>query len=191
MQLNVPNPYVAGAVLHRQRRQREEQPASRSAATRGRVAGVDLFGTVGTTDAHFGAGSQSSGVDVSGNERCRTPPATRRRRAASSRGRLGPGRVDATGARTSCSTGVPLRRPEPRRAGRLLARQPARRASGPGHSALEGWVKNAFDTTYVPVAFAYGGLTPSGLHRRNRPSPHVRGVRTRGVLNESPAFILL
>ena len=26
----------------------------------------------------------------------------------------------------------------------------------------EAWVKNAFDTRYIPVAFAYAGLAPSG-----------------------------
>ena len=27
----------------------------------------------------------------------------------------------------------------------------------------EVWVRNAFDTHYVPIAFAYGGLAPSGF----------------------------
>jgi outer membrane receptor protein involved in Fe transport len=27
----------------------------------------------------------------------------------------------------------------------------------------EAWIKNAFDTHYVPVAFAYGQLAPSGF----------------------------
>ena len=27
----------------------------------------------------------------------------------------------------------------------------------------EAWVKNAFDTHYVPIAFAYGSLAPSGF----------------------------
>ena len=26
----------------------------------------------------------------------------------------------------------------------------------------EGWIRNAFDTQYIPVAFAYGPLAPSG-----------------------------
>ena len=34
----------------------------------------------------------------------------------------------------------------------------------------EAWVKNAFDTRYIPVAFAYGGLAPSGyLGENGRP----------------------
>jgi hypothetical protein len=27
----------------------------------------------------------------------------------------------------------------------------------------EGWIRNAFDTHYIPVAFAYGALAPSGF----------------------------
>src|SRR4029079_3759022 len=27
---------------------------------------------------------------------------------------------------------------------------------------VEGWIRNAFDTKYIPVAFAYGALAPSG-----------------------------
>jgi iron complex outermembrane receptor protein len=32
---------------------------------------------------------------------------------------------------------------------------------------VEAWVKNAFDTRYVPVAFAYGNLAPSGFLGEN------------------------
>ena len=28
---------------------------------------------------------------------------------------------------------------------------------------VEGWIRNAFDTKYIPVAFAYGALAPSGF----------------------------
>jgi iron complex outermembrane receptor protein len=28
---------------------------------------------------------------------------------------------------------------------------------------VEGWIRNAFDTHYIPVAFAYGQLAPSGF----------------------------
>ena len=31
------------------------------------------------------------------------------------------------------------------------------------HAFAEGWVRNAFDTRYVPIAFAYPGLAPSGF----------------------------
>ena len=32
-----------------------------------------------------------------------------------------------------------------------------------GRLFAEGWIRNAFDTSYVPVAFAYGQLAPSGF----------------------------
>ena len=32
-----------------------------------------------------------------------------------------------------------------------------------GKFGVEAWVRNAFDTRYVPLAFAYGSLTPSGF----------------------------
>jgi hypothetical protein len=28
---------------------------------------------------------------------------------------------------------------------------------------VEGWTKNAFDTRYIPIAFAYGSFAPSGF----------------------------
>jgi len=28
---------------------------------------------------------------------------------------------------------------------------------------VEGWIRNAFDTSYVPLAFAFPGFTPSGF----------------------------
>jgi iron complex outermembrane receptor protein len=28
---------------------------------------------------------------------------------------------------------------------------------------VEGWIRNAFDTRYIPTAFAYGPLAPSGF----------------------------
>ena len=31
------------------------------------------------------------------------------------------------------------------------------------HLFAEAWVKNAFDTRYIPIAFAYGSLAPSGF----------------------------
>jgi outer membrane receptor protein involved in Fe transport len=38
------------------------------------------------------------------------------------------------------------------------------------------WVRNAFDTRYVPVAFPYPGLAPSGFVGENG-APRTFGVR--------------
>jgi outer membrane receptor protein involved in Fe transport len=44
-----------------------------------------------------------------------------------------------------------------------------------GSLFAEGWVKNAFDTRYIPVAFAYGSLAPSGFLGENG-RPRTYGV---------------
>ena len=31
------------------------------------------------------------------------------------------------------------------------------------YAFVEGWIKNAFDTRYIPIAFAYGSFAPSGF----------------------------
>jgi len=49
-------------------------------------------------------------------------------------------------------------------------------AALPGaHLFGEGWVRNAFDTRYVPLAFAYPGLAPSGFISPG--APRTFGVR--------------
>lgn len=46
-----------------------------------------------------------------------------------------------------------------------------------GRAFAEGWVRNAFDTRYVPIAFAYNpGLAPSGFIGESG-APRTFGVR--------------
>ena len=45
-----------------------------------------------------------------------------------------------------------------------------------GRAFVEGWTRNAFDTVYVPVAFAYPGLAPSGFIGEPG-TPRTFGVR--------------
>jgi outer membrane receptor protein involved in Fe transport len=44
------------------------------------------------------------------------------------------------------------------------------------HAFGEIWVRNAFDTRYVPVAFPYPGLAPSGFIGENG-APRTFGLR--------------
>ena len=46
----------------------------------------------------------------------------------------------------------------------------------------EGWVRNAFDTRYVPIAFPYPGPRAVGVRRRKRRAPDVRAARGSDVL---------
>ena len=136
-----------------------------SLSARPRV-GLDVFGAFGYTHGRFSDGSVSGGVDVSDNELPNTPGYTASFGAQQSWA-LGPATVygraeaifygafqydDANTAGqeayslTSFRGGV--------RGGRLFA---------------EAWVRNAFDTRYIPVAFPYPNFAASGFVGENGP----------------------
>jgi iron complex outermembrane receptor protein len=123
--------------------------------------GVDVFTAFGYTHARFGDGTTSSGADVSGNNVPFTPDFTFvvgaqvTRDLTSHLALYGRGELTASGgfhyddtntAAQDAYTLVNFRGGI--RSGRVFA---------------EAWVRNAFDTRYVPVAFAYPGLAPSGF----------------------------
>jgi len=160
MQLNLPNLFVPG----------EFYIANVGGATSSGVElelnarvhpGVDLFGGVGYTRARFKDGSLSSGMPVGGNAVPNTPD-------------------------YAASLGVQVSRDLPQGAslyGRAEAifsgafeyddlnteRQDAYslanfRTGVRGRFVfVEAWIRNAFDTKYIPLAFAYGQLAPSGF----------------------------
>jgi iron complex outermembrane receptor protein len=126
-------------------------------------SGIDVFATLGYTHARFKEGSESSGFDVSHKDLPGTPGYTATMGAQYARAlgtRFGAtlyGRAEAvfygafhyddanTAGQEAYSlanfrTGV--------RGGRLFA---------------EAWVRNAFDTRYIPVAFSYANFAPSGF----------------------------
>jgi iron complex outermembrane receptor protein len=122
---------------------------------------VDLFGGVGYTKARFKDDSISSGAPVGGNTVPNTPDYTASLGIQLSRnlaqGTSLYGRAEATfsgafeyddlnterqGAYSLANFRAGLR-------GRFVF--------------VEGWIRNAFDTKYIPVAFAYGQLAPSGF----------------------------
>ena len=123
-------------------------------------AAFDVFTAFGYTRARFGEGTVSSGADVSGNRIPNTPEYTATVGAQLTRtaGRAtvyGRGEMvfygafeydDANTARQEAYSLANFRGGV--RAGVLIA---------------EAWVRNAFDTQYIPVAFAYGPFAPSGF----------------------------
>jgi iron complex outermembrane recepter protein len=160
MQLNVPSPlvpaqfYIAN-VGGAQSRGVELEVNARP------HAGVDLFGAVGFTRARFGTGSRSSGVDVSGNELPNTPEYTASLGVQGSR---------ALGAATTLYGRADVvlygayRYDDANREGQGAYSLASIRAGVRGRRVFaEGWVKNAFDARYIPVAFPYGSLAPSGF----------------------------
>ncbi len=124
-------------------------------------AGVDVFGAFGYTNARFSTGSSSGGLDVSDNRIPNTPEYTATLGAQLTRP-VRPG-ITAYGRAETVIYGAFVYDEA------NLARQDAYsvanfRAGARGRLLLvEGWVRNAFNTHYVPVAFAYGALAPSGF----------------------------
>lgn len=125
------------------------------------TAGVDVFGSFGYTRARFSDGSMSSGADVSGKTIPFTPEYTAAAGIQVSRD-VRPG-ARAFGRAEIVRHGA-FQYDDANTAGQeayslvnLRAGVTVRRIS------VEGWIKNAFDTRYVPTAFAYPGLAPSGF----------------------------
>jgi iron complex outermembrane recepter protein len=173
MQVNVPNVLVPGQFFI----------ANAAGATSSGVEfelharadrNLDLFGGAGFSRARFSDDSTSNGVDVSGNKLANAP-------------------------RYTADFGVQYARPL--RSGlSLTARAEAicygdyeyddANTTGQGaytltnlragvrgqHAFGEVWVRNAFDTRYIPIAFPYPGLAPSGFVGETG-APRTFGVR--------------
>jgi iron complex outermembrane receptor protein len=160
MQLNLPNLFVPG----------EFYIANVGGATSSGVElelnarvhpNVDVFGGIGYTKAEFDEDSISGGLPVGGNTVPNTPDYTASLGIQVSRtltqGASLYGRAEAifTGAfeyddlNTERQDAYSLANFRAGVRGRFVF--------------VEGWIRNAFDTKYIPLAFAYGALAPSGF----------------------------
>jgi iron complex outermembrane receptor protein len=173
LQVNVPNPFVPGQFFI---------VNTGGAASKGVEAelnarlfeGCDFFGGVGYTHATFDDGSVSNGFAVGGKRISNTPRYTadvggQYLLAVTSKanvyGRaelIFRGRYDYDDANTEHQEAYSIAN---------------FRAGVRGKYAFgEAWVRNAFDTRYIPVAFAYPGLAPSGFVGEMG-APRTYGVR--------------
>ncbi len=173
MQVNLPNPFVPGQFYI----------ANAAGATstglelemNARIApGCDIFAGVGYTNATFGDDSLSGGVPVAGNRLSNTPNYT----------------ADFGGQYTVALTSLVnvYGRADISIKGGLYyddantQQQEAYslsnfRAGVRGRQLFaEAWLRNAFDTHYIPLAFAYPGLAPSGFVGENG-APRTFGIR--------------
>ncbi len=123
--------------------------------------GVDVFGSVGFTRARFASGSTSSGADVSDNDLPFTPDYTASagvqftRAIRSNLSVFGRAEVVRSGA---------FQYDDANTAGQEAYTLANLRAGVDVRGVtIEGWARNLFDTRYIPVAFAYPGLAPSGF----------------------------
>jgi iron complex outermembrane receptor protein len=160
LQVNVPNPFVPAQFYISNAGGASSKGFELELSARP-MSGVDLFGSLGYANARFGDEGVSGGVSVAGNRVSNSPEYTTNVGAQYSR---------------ALRRDVNLRvRAELVRYGDLqyddanTAGQPAYslthlRAGVHGARLFgEAWMRNAFDTRYVPTAFAFPGLTPSGF----------------------------
>jgi iron complex outermembrane receptor protein len=160
MQLNVPVPFSPGQFFIANVGEATSTGAELELGLRP-ADGVDLFGALGITRARFGDGSESMGVAVDDNDVPNTPEYTAtvgaqltrqivRSWSWFARGEavfLGAFQYDeANTQQQDAFSLVNLR-------GGVQGRR----------YSVDVWVKNAFDTFYVPIAFVYPGLAPSGF----------------------------
>jgi iron complex outermembrane receptor protein len=160
LQLNVPNPFVPGQFYI------ANVGGARSSGievdvTARPMPSVDLFAALGVTSAEFSSGTMANGVAVEGNDLPYTPDYT-----ATFGGQLsrpvtstitGYGRAEfvLTGAFSYDEGNT-----EGQDAYSLVNLRVGARAK---RLFGEVWIRNAFDTRYVPIAIPYPGFAPSGF----------------------------
>jgi iron complex outermembrane recepter protein len=160
LQVNVPNPqvpaqfFVANAAGARSQGVEFELHARPD-------TGLDLFGGAGLTHARFASGSVSNGVDVSGRRLANAPSYTADFGVQLARP-VGNGFTLTARAEAICYGDDQY--DDANTAGQAAYTLTNLRAGlRKNHAFAEFWVRNAFDTRYVPVAFPYPGLAPSGF----------------------------
>ena len=160
LQVNVPNPQVPGQFFI----------GNAAGATSSGLEfelharpdrGVDLFGGAGFTHARFSSGSVSSGVNVGGKTLANAPSYTADFGVQYSRP-LRDGISLIARAEALCYGDYQY--DDANTAGQDAYTLTNLRAGLRGkHAFGELWIRNAFDTRYIPVAFPYPGLAPSGF----------------------------
>jgi iron complex outermembrane recepter protein len=173
LQLNVPNLNVPGQIYIANVGGASSKGVEFDLTARP-APGVDVFGSFGYTNATFGNGSFSLGQDVSGNDIPNTPDYTaslgvQYGRAINSAASVY-GRADIV---LSGAFEYDEANSEGQDAYSLTNIRGGVRAN---RFFVEGWIRNAFNTTYIPVAFAYGELAPSGFIGENG-APRMFGLR--------------
>jgi iron complex outermembrane receptor protein len=115
--------------------------------------GVDLFGVFGFTRARFGSSTSANGADVSDNKVPNTPAYTATFGAQISRALTAGGRIFGR-AEVACFGAFEYDEANTQRQDDYTVTN--LRAGWRGKRiTVEAWMRNAFDTNYVPVAFAY------------------------------------
>jgi len=173
MQVNVPNPVVPGQFFI------ANAAGSRSAGVETDLhaqlaPGCEVFTGFGYTNAKFSQGSFSNGVDVGGRRVSNTPDYT-----ATVGGQYSV--LVSSESAAFIRAEVVFRGDhyydDANTEGQEAYSLTHFRAGVRGRKMFaEAWVRNAFDTEYIPLAFAYPGLAPSGF-LGEMGAPRTFGVR--------------
>ena len=172
LQLNVPNPFVPGQFYIANVGGAKSRGVEVDVTARPHPA-LDVFAAVGLTNASFTEGSMANGADVSDNDLPFTPDYTATfggqfsRALNSTIGGFARAEVVLTGA-FSYDEGN-TRGEDAYSIVNLRAGARAKRLFA------ELWLRNAFDTRYVPIAIPYPGFAPSGFIGENG-RPRTFGV---------------
>ena len=164
LQLNVPNRFAPGQFYIANVGRARSRGVELDITARPRPA-IDLFAAVGFTAARFADGTSAAGVDVGDNELPYTPDYTATfggqvtRAITSSLSGFGRAEMVLTGAfnydegNTQSQDAYSL----------------VNIRAGAKHKRLFGevWLRNAFNTRYVPIAIPYPGFAPSGFIGEN------------------------
>jgi iron complex outermembrane receptor protein len=122
---------------------------------------VDVFGSLGLTRARYAAGSTSSGADVADNRLPFTPEYTAS--AGMQFSRQIRGNINTFGRAELVRYGA-FDYDDANSAGQKAYSLANFRAGVDVRGVtIEGWIRNAFDTRYIPTAFAYPFFAPSGF----------------------------
>jgi len=164
LQLNVPNQFVPGQFYIANVGGASSRGVEFDVTARPHQA-VDVFAAVGFTSAEFGAGTMANGVDVSDNALPYTPDYTAtfgaqlNRAISSTIGGYGRAELVLSGSFAYDEANT-----ESQDAYSLVN---FRAGANLKQFFAELWVRNAFDTRYVPIAIPYPGFAPSGFIGEN------------------------
>jgi iron complex outermembrane receptor protein len=160
LQLNVPNPDVPAQFYITNVGSAKSKGVEFDFNARPHSS-VDLFATFGYTHARFGDRTSSSGVNVSGNRLPSTPDHTITLGAQVSQP-LNPALTFYGRGEVWFNGGFEYNDANTQRQ-EAYSLANFRAGVRGRYAFVEGWLKNAFDTRYIPIAFAYGALAPSGF----------------------------
>jgi len=164
LQLNVPNPFVPAQFYIFNVGRARSRGVEFDVTARPR-SNVDVFASLGFTSARFAEGTEANGMPVGDNELPYTPDYTAMFGAQLTRAVTS---AISGFARADVVMSGAFNYDESNSQGQDAYSLVNLRA-GARHKRLFGevWVRNAFDTRYVPIAIPYPGFAPSGYIGEN------------------------